>query len=136
MAKTPKDIVESMMAGDFFSQWMGVEILDTGLGISRLRMTVRKEMLNGFAILHGGISYSLADSALAFASNSHGIISVSTNISMAYPTAAKEGDVLIAEAKEISVTKKTAIYDISVTNQDNQTVGLMRGTVYRTGKEH
>lgn len=134
MALTPQNIVSQMMEGDFFSQWLGIEVEVASLGESKLSMIVRKEMLNGFSILHGGVSYALADSALAFASNSHGIKAVSTSVNMAYPMAAVEGDTLTAHAKEISVTKKTGIYDIEVKNQDGNTIGLMRGTVYRTGK--
>lgn len=59
--KTPKDVVEMMMAKDYFSQWLGIEVLETGHGTSKLKMTVKREMLNGFGIAHGGITYSLAD---------------------------------------------------------------------------
>ncbi|GAB5466751.1 MAG: hydroxyphenylacetyl-CoA thioesterase PaaI [Candidatus Kapaibacteriales bacterium] len=131
----PDNIVSKMMEGDFFSQWMGVEVLEVSEGSSLLSMIVRKEMLNGFSILHGGVSYALADSALAFAANSHGIKCVSTTINMSYPASAQEGDQLIAEATEISITKRTAVYDIEITNQNGEKVGLMRGTVYRTSKE-
>jgi acyl-CoA thioesterase len=134
MALTPQNSVSQMMEGDFFSQWLGIEVEVASLGESRLSMIVRKEMLNGFSILHGGVSYALADSALAFASNSRGIKAVSTSVNMAYPMAAVEGDTLTAHAIEISVTKKTGIYDIEVKNQDGNTIGLMRGTVYRTSK--
>jgi acyl-CoA thioesterase len=98
-------------------------------------MKVKKEMLNGFAILHGGITFSLADSALAFASNSHGRMSVSIEASMSYVESGKEGDVLTATANEISLSNKIGIYDIEVKNQNNKLIAHFKGTVYRTSKE-
>lgn len=133
--KSPKEIVDQMMANDFFSQWLGVEVLETGEGYSKLQMTVRNEMLNGFGIAHGGISYSFADSALAFASNSHGTQAVSIETSISHTKPVMEDDILIAIAKEESKTNKIAIYSISVTNQNDHVVALFKGTVYRTGKE-
>lgn len=128
-------IVDTMMAKDWFSQWMGVEVLETDFGKSKLRMTVRKEMLNGFGILHGGISYSLADSALAFASNSHGRLSMSVETSISHLISGKEGDILTATAEEMHLSNKIATYHITVTNQNNQKMSLFKGTVYRTSKE-
>jgi acyl-CoA thioesterase len=97
-------------------------------------MTVRKEMLNGFSILHGGVTYSLADSALAFASNAHGIQSVSIETSISHTEPCREGDVLTAVAEEISLTNRVGIYYITVTNQQGKKVAFFKGTVYRTGK--
>ena len=101
-------------------------------GHCKLRMKVRKEMLNGFAIAHGGITYSLADSALAFASNSHGRKSVSIETSISHTEPVKEGDVITATAEEINLGNKIAIYQINLTNQQNRLVALFKGTVYRT----
>ncbi len=92
-------------------------------------------MLNGFDIAHGGITYSLADSALAFASNSHGIQSVSIETSISHTKPVKEGDVLTAIAIEKNLTSKIGVYEVVVTNQADVTVALFKGTVYRTGKE-
>ena len=131
----PEKVVSKMYDSDWFSQWMGIERIETGEGRSVLRMQVRKEMLNGFAILHGGITFSLADSALAFASNSHGRMSVSIEASMSYIESCREGDVLTASAKEISLTNKIGVYDIEVKNQNNKLIAHFKGTVYRTGKE-
>ncbi len=128
-------VVDQMYNNDPFSQWLGIERVEDGEGTSILKMTVRKEMLNGFDIAHGGITYSLADSALAFASNSHGQKSVSIETSISHLESVKEGDVLIAIAKEVSITNKLARYEIIVTNQDNIKVALFKGTVYRTGKD-
>jgi acyl-CoA thioesterase len=128
-------VVDKMFEKDWFSQWLGIERLEVKPGHCVLRMTIRKEMLNGFAILHGGISYSLADSALAFASNSHGRKSVSIETSISHVEPGKEGDILTAVAEEVSLSNKIARYDITVTNQDNIKIGLFKGTVYRTTKE-
>jgi acyl-CoA thioesterase len=98
-------------------------------------MTLRKEMLNGFQIAHGGIAYSLADSALAFASNSHGRKSLSVETSISHTVSVKEGDSLIAVSNEISLSPKIGIYLISIKNQNEQEVALFKGTVYRTSKE-
>lgn len=103
-------------------------------GACVLELTVRKEMLNGFAIAHGGITYSLADSCLAFASNSHGIQAVSVETSISHTKAVKEGDVLTAATEEMSLSNRIGVYHISVTNQRGETVALFKGTVYRTGK--
>jgi len=128
-------VVNKMYDCDWFSQWMGIERVTVEQGKCVLRMKVKKEMLNGFAILHGGITFSLADSALAFASNSHGRMSVSIEASMSYVESGKEGDILTATANEISLTNKIGIYDIEVKNQNNKLIAHFKGTVYRTSKE-
>ena len=130
-----KRIVDRMFNNDSFSQWLGIERVQDGAGISVLRMVVRKEMLNGFGVAHGGITYSLADSALAFAANAHGIQSMSIETSISHTKKVLEGDVLTAKTKEISSTKRVGIYQIDITNQNNEIVALFKGTVYRTGKE-
>lgn len=131
----PTRVVDRMYNNDPFSQWLGIERVEDGAGTSVLRMTVRKEMLNGFDIAHGGITYSLADSALAFASNGHGIQSVSIETSISHTKPVKEGDLLTAVAIEKNLTKKIGIYEIEVKNQNKEIVALFKGTVYRTGKE-
>ncbi len=98
-------------------------------------MPVRNEMLNGFQIAHGGIAYSLADSALAFASNSHGRKSLSVETSISHTVSVKEGNVLTAATEELSLSDKIGVYLITITNQDNQKVAYFKGTVYRTSKE-
>lgn len=129
------EIVNKMMETDAFSQWLGIEILEAEKGGCKLQMTVRSEMCNGFGIIHGGITFSLADSALAFASNAHGRLSVALECSISYPVAVKVGDVLTAIATEVSLTNKIGIYNIPVTNQNNEIVGVFKGSVYRTSKE-
>ena len=131
----PEKVVSKMFDADWFSQWLGIERLEVKQGRCVLRMTIRKEMLNGFAIAHGGITYSLADSALAFASNSHGRMSVSVETSISHTESLKEGDVIIATAEEMSLSNKVAVYHVTITNQNNKVVALFKGTVYRTSKE-
>jgi acyl-CoA thioesterase len=128
-------IVDKMFNNDPMSQWLGISRIQDGPGISVLRMKVRQEMLNGFSIAHGGITYSLADSALAFASNSHGIQSVSVETSISHVSPVKEGDVLETEVTEVNLTRSTGLYYVTVKNQDGKAVAHFRGTVYRTGKE-
>lgn len=132
----PEKVVARMMEKDEFSRWLGIDVIKADEGYCELQMKVRKEMLNGFDIMHGGISYSLADSAVAFAANSYGKIAVTIDALMHYPAAAKEGDTLTAIAKKLRITNKTGVYDITVKNQSGVDIGIMRGTVYITSKEH
>ena len=127
-------VVDMMFEHDAFSQWLGIERIDEGPGHSSLRMTVRPEMVNGFGILHGGISYSLADSALAFACNSHGRKAVSVETSISHLKRGAVGDILTARATESSLSNKIAVYHIEVSNQRDETVALFKGTVYRTSQ--
>ena len=131
---SPRDLTAHMFKSDHFSQWLGIEVLETGFGTCRLRMTVREEMLNGFGILHGGVTFAFADSALAFASNAYGRISVALDASISYPAPSKKGDILSAYAEELNLTNKTGLYLITITNQENKKIGIFKGTVYRTGK--
>ena len=131
----PQKIVNKMFDQDAFSQWLGIEIIDVSEGFCQLKMIVRKEMLNGFQIAHGGIAYSLADSALAFASNSHGKKSLSVETSISHTVSVKEGDVLTVTTKELSLSDKIGVYLITIINQSNEDVAYFKGTVYRTSKE-
>ena len=127
-------VVARMYDHDPFSIWLGIERLLVAPGRCELRMTVREEMLNGFSIAHGGITYSLADSCLAFAANSHGIQSVSVETSISHTRPVKAGDVLTATSEEMSLSRSIGIYHITVRDQEGRTVALFKGTVYRTGK--
>ena len=134
--KTPGDVVNEMMAKDTFSRWLGIEVIETGPGISKLKMTVKQNMLNGFGIAHENITYSLADSALAFASNSHSKKAISVKTSISHLVSLLEGDEIIAEAKEENCSNKIGVYSIKVTKaSDNSIVALFKGTVYRTSKD-
>ena len=131
---TPKEIVAKMFENDAFSQWLGLVVEDISKGSCQLSMTVRKEMLNGFGIAHGAITYAIADSALAFASNSHGKQSVSIDTSINHIESLKEGDVITAIAQENSVKNKFGFYNIRV-RKDDVLVALFKGTVYRSDRE-
>ena len=131
----PWKIVNKMYDQDAFSQWLGIEIVDVSEGYCQLKMKVRKEMLNGFHIAHGGIAYSLADSALAFASNSHGRKSLSVETSISHMVSVKAGDMLTAMTKELSRSDKIGVYLITITNNENQKIAYFKGTVYRTSKD-
>jgi len=127
-------VVSHMMENDFFSQWMGVEVLEVREGYSRIRMTIRKEMVNGFGIVHGGLPFSLADSAFAFACNNRNNLSVALDVTITFMKAVNIGDMLTAEAKEIHNGRSTGVYLISVINQNDEQVALFKGTCFRTGK--
>ena len=130
-----KKVVDKMISGDAFSQWLGIEVLEITEGFCKLKMTVRDEMTNGFNIAHGGIAYSLADSCLAFAANADGIQAFSIETSISHTKKVANGDILNATSKEMNKSNKTALYYITITNQDNLEVAHFIGTVYRTGKE-
>lgn len=134
MSTTPSEVVAHMMRHDLFSQWLGIEVLDIQAGFSRIRMTVREEMINGFGIVHGGIAFSLADSAFAFACNNRNNLSVALDTSINFIKPVHVGDQLIAEAKELHNGKSTGLYHISIINQHEHLVAQFKGTCYRTGK--
>ena len=130
-----KKVVDKMMSGDPFSQWLGIEVLEIASGFCKLQLEVREEMTNGFDIAHGGIAYSLADSCLAFAANSDGIQAVSIETSISHTKKVVSGDILTATSKEINKSSKTALYYITITNQNNLEIAHFKGTVFRTEKE-
>jgi acyl-CoA thioesterase len=121
---------EKMYARDAFSQWLGIEIEEIDLGYCKASMIVREEMLNGFKIAHGGITYSLADSAFAFASNSYGIHAVSIETGISHNRRVVAGDRLTAVAKVQYKGRKTATYQVNVYNKKDDIVALFKGTVY------
>lgn len=129
---SPKEIVEQMFHNDAFSQWAKMEVLEVGLGQCTLRMTVSEQMTNGFRIAHGGITYSLADSALAFAANTHGQQAVSVETSISHLKPVHIGDELIATAQERRMGRRSGIFDIEIHNQKDECVALFRGHVFRT----
>lgn len=129
-----QQVIEHMMNHDAFSQWMGIEVLETKEGYSKIQMTIREEMVNGFGIVHGGIPFSLADSAFAFACNNRNNLSVALDVTITFTKAVHVGDVLTAEAKEVHNGRSTGVYLITITNQKNDQVALFKGTCFRTGK--
>jgi acyl-CoA thioesterase len=129
-----KLVVEKMMQEDLFSQWLGIEVLDIKEGYSKIKMTVRKEMINGLGIVHGGIPFSLADSSFAFACNNRNVLSVALDTSINFIKPVHVDDVLTAEAKEMHNGRSTGLYHITITNQKEHTVAVFKGTCYRTDK--
>jgi acyl-CoA thioesterase len=129
-------VVIHMMEHDLFSRWLGIEIIEIKEGYSKIKMTVRTEMINGFGIVHGGIAFSLSDSAFAFACNNRNNLSVALDTSINFTKPVHVGDVLIAEAKELHNGKSNGLYHITVTNQKDHIVALFKGTCFRTNKTH
>lgn len=130
----PERIVAEMMKHDAFSQWLGIEILEVKEGYAKIKMKIREEMLNGHRVMHGGISFSFADSAFAFASNSHGQKAVSIETSINHTKAVYEGDELIATAEMESITRRTGFY-ITRVKRGDELVGLFKGVVFRKEEE-
>jgi acyl-CoA thioesterase len=128
-------VVNKMMLDDKFSNWLGVEVIEIKEGYSKIKMTVRPEMMNGFGIVHGGIAFSLADSAFAFACNNRNNLSVALDTAINFIKPVHVGDELTAEAIEIHNGRSTGLYHITITNQNLHTVASFKGTCYRTGKQ-
>lgn len=132
---TARRVVDHMMQHDRFSQWLGIEVLDVQTGQSTIRMKVRDEMVNGFGIAHGGIAFSLADSAFAFACNNRNQLSVALDTSINFTREVRVGDVLTATATEEHNGKSTGLYIIRIMNQENKLVAQFKGLCYRTDKK-
>jgi len=128
-------VVTHMMENDLFSQWLGIQVLDIKEGYSKITMMVRKEMINGFGIVHGGIAFALSDSAFAFACNNRNVLSVALDTAINFLKPVHVGDVLTAEAKELHNGKSTGLYHITITNQNDHVVALFKGTCFRTNKK-
>lgn len=122
---------QAMYDRDPASQQLGMVLAEIRPGYARMTMPVRQDMLNGHAICHGGYIFMLADSAFAFACNSHNNVTVGASCNIDYIAAAREHDLLTAEAVEVSLTGKTGVYDVRVSNQHGQTVALFRGKSHR-----
>ena len=128
-------VVNRMMEKDLFSQWLGIRVLEIRQGYSRIEMEIREEMMNGLGVVHGGVCFSLADSAFAFACNNRNNLSVALDTSINFTKATQPGDVIRAEAKEIHNGRSTGLYLVSVTNQFNDQVAMFKGTCFRTGRK-
>ena len=129
-----KKVADHMMEHDLFSQWLGITVLEIKEGYSKIQMTVRKEMINGFGIVHGGIAFALADSAFAFACNNRNNLSVALDTSINFIKAVQVGDIITAETKENHNGRSTGLYFITITNQHHEAVAHFKGTCFRTGK--
>ena len=130
-----KEVVNHLMENDLFSKWLGIEIIEINEGYSKIKMTIRKEMINGFGIVHGGIAFSVADSAFAFACNNRNNLSVALDTSINFIKPVHVDDILTAEAKEIHNGKSTGLYHITIINQNSQLVASFKGMCFRTGKK-
>jgi acyl-CoA thioesterase len=131
-AEAVKDL---MLQHDTFSQLLGLEVEEVGPGYCRLHFVVRPDMLNGFGSLHGGATFAAADTAFAFACNSHGRQSVGLTVTIDYLEAGRPGDVLTVEAREESLKHKIGVYQVRVINQSGVVLALFKGTAYRTSNE-
>lgn len=127
-------IKEKMLGNDAFSQWLGIEVLEILEDQVVLSMLIRPDMTNGFGIAHGGIVFSLCDSAFAFASNQYGrkAVSIETNISHLRPLYVSEK--VFAKATLTSLSKSLGRYQVIATNQENKKVAIFNGTVFYTGE--
>ena len=129
-----KQVVDKMIMDDLFSQWLGIEVIEVKEGYSKIKMTIRKEMINGLGVVHGGIAFSLGDSCFAFACNNRNNLSVALDTAINFTRPVHVGDELVAEAKEIHNGKSTGLYHITITNQRDHVVAFFKGTCFRTGK--
>ena len=134
--RTAERIVERMLARDEFSRWLGLDVREIRPAYCVCRMTVRDDMVNGFGVAHGGIVFSLADSAFAFACNTQGRIAMSIENGITYPAPVHPGDVLTATAQEDAMGSRLGFYRVRVTNQAGELVGIFHGTSYTTSQEH
>lgn len=132
---TPLETAQYMLSQDYFSQWMGIKLIDVREKYCLIEMPVKKEMINGLKTVHGGITFAFADSALAFSSNNTNDASVALNCMISFTKAVRLGDTLTAESILMADTRKTAVYDISITNQHKDLVATFRGTVYKIDKK-
>jgi len=132
---SPQQVLQRMLAHDKFTEWLGLQIDAVAKGYYKLHYTVKEEMLNGFQSIHGGVLFSAADSAFAFACNSHGILTVALDVSISFSRLAKPGEILTVEAKELYLGHKTGSYDVRTTNANQELVAWFKGTAYRTSKK-
>lgn len=124
---------KTMFARDPASQALGMLLAEIRPGYARMTMAVRQDMLNGHQTCHGGYIFMLADSAFAFACNSHNHNTVGAGCTIEYLAPGRLGDLLSAEAVEQALSGKTGVYDVKVSNQEGRTVALLRGKSHRVG---
>ena len=124
---TPQQVADAMYARDRASQWLGLKIITVNAGYAKLTMVVQPHMANGHDLGHGGLTFSLADSAFAFACNSYNINAVAAACSIEFIAPTRVGDVLTAVAQEQILAGRNGVYDVRVTNQRDEVVALFRG---------
>ncbi len=128
-------IISKMLANDAFSQWLGIEVLESEAGYCKIRMKIREEMTNGFGICHGGITFAFADSALAFASNARSSVSMALENNINFTKKVEVGDTLTAVTEELQNGRTIGVYKVRITNQNDEMVAVFRGTTYRSGRK-
>lgn len=131
---TPQEIVDKMLEKDYFSKWLGINVLAVKNGYCKLNFEVRTEMLNGFGSVHGGVLFSAADSAFAFACNTNGNITVALDVSISFTKPAKAGEILTIEAQELHFSAKIGVYDVKIFNEQQATIAIFKGTAYKTNR--
>ncbi len=124
-------VAAAMWARDDASKALGMRVVRIAPGDADLEMSVRADMLNGHAICHGGVIFTLGDSAFAYACNSYNLSTVASGCSIDFLAPARLGDVLTARARERSTSGRTGVYDIEITNQRGERIALFRGKSYR-----
>ena len=117
-----------------YAQKLGMCCLAAGVGYCRMEMKVPEDAINMFGATHGGAVFSLIDEAFSIACNSHGVVAVALNLSVTYVSGSRPGDRLVAEVREISLTRRTATYDIRVTREDGELVAVSQALAYRKGE--
>lgn len=132
---SPQQVLEAMLSKDKFTQWLGLQVDEIRAGYCRLHYKVREDMLNGFSCIHGGILFSAADSAFAFACNAHGRVTVALDVTITFTRPVTDGEILTVEATELYLGNKTGVYDIRTTNGKGELVALFKGTGYRTSQK-
>jgi acyl-CoA thioesterase len=130
---TPNEVVAKMMEYDAFSQWLGIQVIEVKHGYSKIKMIIRPEMVNGFGIIHGGVTFAFGDSAFAFACNNGNKLSVALDVNISFTKAVMVGDELIATATTIHSGRSTGVYQININNQNNELVASFKGTCFRNG---
>ncbi len=135
-AARSRETVATMLATDAFSRWLGITLVSVSTGQCQLVMRVREDMVNGFGVSHGGIVFSFADSAMAFACNGGEFVTVAVDNQIAYPAPIHVHDTLTATAEEDASSGRLGFYRVTVRNQHHIVVALFRGSVFRTRKPH
>jgi len=133
----PHEAVQAWLAKrDPFSAWLGVIIDEIRPGYCRLRLLVRPDMLNGFGMVHGGVTFAAADTAFSIACNTHGRQSVGLTVTIDYLAPGQPGDVITFEAEEADLKHRVGVYQVRITNQAGMRLALFKGTAYRTSAEN
>ncbi|MGH3352106.1 MAG: hydroxyphenylacetyl-CoA thioesterase PaaI [Nocardioides sp.] len=132
-AALAKACADAMWESDDASRSLGMVIEDVGPGTARLSMKIRPSMVNGYGICHGGLLATLADSAFAFACNTHGTVTVASGFEVTFLESGRLGEVLVAEAREVALRGRSGIYDVTV-RQGDDVIAEFRGRSRSLGR--